>query len=548
MTDKPRNEREASSGIRRRRFLGVAAGSAGLIVALPLLTACGAAQPTPTTAPEATKPAGAAPAPTTAPAAGQPKRGGVLRIANAGAAEFLDPAKTLTIEDTNATGSMYNYLTRVDAALKVHPDLATSWEPSDDLKTWTFKLRDGVKFHHGKTFNADDVAFTFTRILDKETASPYRAILSFIEKVEKKEDLVAVFHLKQAYADLPTVLGGYHSCIVPSDRTAEQIAKEPSGTGPFKFKEISPGDHITMVRNENYWEPGLPYLDEIRYVTLPEQAGRVAALSGGQIDVISQVEPEAMSIVEADPNSKLLQVRSGGYVPLVMRTDMPPFDDNRVRLAMKLVVDREQMRDVVLYGKGDLGNDQPIPPVLPVYSDVGVRKRDVEKAKELLKEAGHADGLKVTLYASPGRPGMVEQAIAYKEMAAPAGIQVEIQQIPIDAFWADYWMKKEFSFSNWNFATTADEMLASTFMSDSEWNEAFWKSPKMDDLIGQARGEKDEAKRKALYAEAQKLISDEGGHIIAFHKPFVMAVGNKVRDLEAHPAAWIRPRAYWLDS
>ena len=126
------------------------------------------------------------------------------------------------------------------------------------------------------------------------------------------------------------------------------------------------------------------------------RAAGVAALSGGQIDVIWQVEPEAMAVVGADPNATLLEVPSGGYVPFVMRTDMPPFDDNRVRLAMKLVVDREQMRQAVLYGKGDLGNDQPIPPVLRVYTDIGVRERDVEQAKGLLKEAGHPDGLKLT--------------------------------------------------------------------------------------------------------------------------------------------------------
>lgn len=458
----------------------------------------------------------------------------------------MDPARYLTIEDENLAFAVYNGLTRLDATMKVHPDLATSWTASDDLKTWTFKLREGVKFHHGKEFNADDVVHTFTRVLDPDLASPGRSILSFIDGVEKTDDHTAVIHLKQAYVDLPVVVAGIWSRIVPSDRDDDQILKEPSGTGPFKFQENVIGDHLTVVRNPEYWEPGLPYLDGIRQVTMPEQASRDAALSGGQIDMIWQLDAESTQTLKQTPSVKVLIAPSGGYVPLVMRADRPPFDDVRVRQAMKYVVDRDQMRQVAMLGLGDLANDQPIPPAQPLYTDIGLRKRDVDKAKQLLKDAGHPNGMDLTLYTSPGRPGMVEQAVAFQQMAKPAGIRVQIQKIPIDAYWADYWMKKDFTFSNWFMSATVDQTLSTAYKSDAKWNEAFWKSEKLDELITSGRSERDEARRKKIYAQAAQLISEEGGTIIAFFKPFISAATDALQGFEEPPLGFFDPRTVWL--
>jgi peptide/nickel transport system substrate-binding protein len=458
----------------------------------------------------------------------------------------MDPARFLTIEDENMAFAIYNGLTRVDPQMKVHPDLATSWNTSDDLKTWTFKLRSGVKFHHGKVFNADDVVFSFTRILDPKLASPGRSVLNVLEGVEKKDDSTAIFHLKQPYADLPVVVGGIFGRIVPSDRGDDQILKEPSGTGPFKFQENVIGDHLTVVRNPDYWQPGLPYLDGIRQVTMPEQASRDAALGGGQIDMIWQVYPTSRDTLKQFPNVKLYSASSGGYVPLVMRSDRPPFDDVRVRQAMKYVVDREQIRQVVMLGAGDLANDQPIPPALPLYTDIGLRTPDVARAKQLLSEAGHPNGLDLTLYTSPGRPGMVELAVAFQQMAAPAGIRVKIQKVPIDSFWADYWMKKDFYASNWFMRSTIDETLSVAYKSDAQWNEAFWKSPKLDDLILAGRGERDESKRKQIYAQAARLISDEGGSIITYFQPVVSAASTAVQGFDEPPLSLFDPRTVWL--
>lgn len=539
----------SSSGAGRWTRRGLVRRAAGLAVALSVpaaLAGCASSPTTPAVAPPASS---STPSPNQTPsAASQPRRGGTLRIAFPGSPKRLDPAIMTVNEEYNATLAVYNNLVRVDPKLRPQPELATSWKSSDDLKTWTFELRQGVKFHHGKDFTADDVTFTYKRLLDPETASSARTILSFVDGLEKTGDHTVVFHLKQANADLPTILGFPQGRILPADRSSDQIAKEPSGTGPFKYKEWVQGDRIGFVRNEAYWEPGLPYVDEVRHVTMPEQASRDAALSAGTVDMIWQLNPEEKPTLEADPGVTVVEVESGGYQPIVMRSDMPPFDNLKLRQAMKYVVDRSQMRQAVLLGLGSLGTDHPIPPVNPFYTDIGIRERDIAQSKQLLKDAGYPDGIDLTLYTTDGRPGLVEQAVAYKEMAAPAGIRVNVQKVPNNVFWADYWLKKEFITTNWNLRPTADETLTVVHHSTAAWNESHWQSPKLDDLIEKARAERDTAKRKELYASAERLLMDEGPVVVAFFRPMLSAMRKGVKGFEVHPTTWMDVRATWLES
>ncbi|HLG52087.1 MAG TPA: ABC transporter substrate-binding protein [Chloroflexota bacterium] len=543
----------------RRRALELVSSVPALLISTGVLTACGGptvapAAGTALSSPPARSPspgdrnAGSSTALTPAAAADGPRRGGTLIVAYQGSAEHLDPARYVTIEDENAAFAIYNGLTRLDETLQVHPDLAVSWTASEDLKTWTFHLRQGVSFHHGKVFNADDVVYTFRRILDPTVASPGRSIFTFLDSVEKRDDATVVFHLSSPYVDLPVVVASIYARIVPSDRSDEQILQQPSGTGPFRFRENVIGDHLTLVRNDQYWEKGLPYLDAIRQVTLPEEASMTAALQGGQIDIIWQASAQQVQALRGVPGVVVKVVPSGGYVPLVMRADRPPFNDVRVRQAMKYVVDRDQMRKVAMLGLGDLANDQPIPPVQPLYTDIGLRGRDIDRAKQLLRDAGYPDGLDLTLYTSPGRPGMVEQAVAFQEMARPAGIRVRIQQVPIDAYWANYWMKKDLCFSNWFARPTVDEILATTYKSDAKWNESFWKNSSLDQIILAAREERDSAKRRDLYARAERIISEDGASIIAFFKPVLYAFRTRVQGFAASPLSIFIPRTIWLSA
>jgi peptide/nickel transport system substrate-binding protein len=516
----------------RREFIGLAGAATGTL----LLGACVPVTPAP--APEA--------APSEAVPSREARRGGTLRIAFPGTSGQLDPALYTTQEDYMIGFALYNGLVWVDQTLTPQPDLAESWTPSGDLLTWTFKLKEGIKFQHGTPFTADDVVYTFERIMDEALGSPFRSVIGFVEGVEKTDDYTVNIQLKTPSADLHTLLGQAQARIVPHDRTTEQLSEEPLGTGPFVLKEYVPGDHTTLVRKEDYWEEGIPYLDEVRHVYMPEEATQIAALTGGSIDIMQQVGFENITTVDQHPDTTVAEARSGQYQDIVMRVTEEPFTDNRVRMALKYCVDRSGVRQVVLQGLGDLGNDHPIPPISPVYADLPIREQNHGKAKELLAEAGYPDGLDITLITSPVRPGLVEYAVAFQEMAKPAGVNVEIERVPADQYWSEYWMKVPLCMSNWTLRATADETLTTAYHSEAKWNESDFRSPELDRLIEDARGEQDQDKRKELYGEAQKLLSDEGGVIISYFKPVVQGVRNEVQNFHPHPTAWIRVNDVWL--
>lgn len=513
--------------ITRRDFLKLTGAATGLLV----LEACAPSAPTQ--------------APAVAPTS-EVRRGGTLRIAFPGTPGQLDPALYTTQEDYTIGFAVYNGLIWVDNILTPQPDLAESWTASDDLRTWTFNLKQGIKFQHGTPFTADDVVYTFERILDPDLGSPLRSVIGFVTRLEKVDDYTLNFHLNIPSADLDTILGAAQARIVPHDRTSQQLAEEASGTGPFKLVEYVPGDHSTLERNEGYWQEGLPYLDKVRHVYIPEEATQIAALTGGSIDVMWQLGFENIPTIEENPDLRVGEARSGLYQPIVMRVSEEPFTDNRVRLALKYCVDRPGVRQVVSQGRGDLGNDHPIPPINPFWADIPNRQQSMENAKELLADAGYADGLDLTLHTSPVRPGLVEQAVAFQEMAKPAGVNVKIERVPPDVYWSEYWMKVPLCMSNWNVRATADETLSTTYHSEATWNESDFKNPELDRLIETAREEKDQEKRKELYAQAQQLLSDEGGVIISYFKPVVMAMSKEVQGFNPHPASWLNFRDTWL--
>lgn len=531
-SDKVRRE---SLSMNRRRFLQSAGMSAGLLV----LAACGGGGDEP-----------AADAPASAPAAaGEPQRGGTLRVAFPGTPGQLDPAQLFTNEDYHIGINIFDALVRMDSSLTAQPELATSWTASEDLLTWDFTLREGVQFHHGTDFNADDVVYTFERILDPATASPLRTVMSYLESVERVDEYTARFNLSSPNADLVAAIGTPQARIVCRDQTFEQLTTEPMGTGPYRLVEFVPGDHSLIERNENYWDEGLPYLDAVRMAYMPEQATQVAALQGGSVDAMWQLSFENIPNIDASPGVRVMDVASGLYQPICMQVDQEPFTDPLVREALKLCADRAGIQQVVVQGLGDIGNDQPVPPINPYYAeDLAPREQNIERARELLAEAGYADGLDLTLYTSASRPGMVELAVAFQEMARPAGVNITIERTPPDVYWSEYWMQVPMYVSNWNFRVSADETLAIAFHSEAAWNETNYQNPELDALIDQARGEPDEETRADLYAQAQRIISEDGGVVVSYFKPVVSAAREVAHNVEPLPTALMFFRESWLEA
>jgi len=316
-----------------------------------------------------------------------PRPGGVLKMAWASSPRTLDPALAIQGDEYMIMLNIYDNLTRIDEKLQPQPQLAARWSADEQGRVWTFTLRPGVKFHHGKTLTAQDVVFSIERILDPKTGSPGRTVLGPIEKVEAVDAQTVRFRLTAPYADLPLNLGATFGRILPSDRP-DTIATEPSGTGPFRLAEFRPGDRTRMVRFADYWDRGRPYLDELWQVNVPQPATQVASLTGGDVQMMFEVPTSFIPSLQRNPAVGVVEVKSPAFQPVTMLVNQKPFDDNRVRLAMKHAVDRDGLVRAVWQGHGTVGEDHPVPTVNPFYAPTSPKHAyDVARAKQVFADA-----------------------------------------------------------------------------------------------------------------------------------------------------------------
>lgn len=441
----------------------------------------------------------------------------VIGTESAGTAVTMDPAFANLNDDAYQQNLVYNKLVQVDSNFQPIPGLAKSWSVSEDGKTWTFELEQGVTFHDGKPFTAADVVWSFRRLLDPAVGSPAAGLLGFLQAdgiVAVDDDTVQIT-TQDTVAELPLLISNKYTSIVQDGATSEVLKSTAIGTGPF-MQDVYDLAQDTRIfqRNPNYWREGLPKAQCIDLKVITEEVSRIAAIQSGSVDLIVQAGPATVTTLSADPNVEMVVSEgAGGYVNLSMQTDQPPFDDVRVRQAMKAVVDRQLVVDTVLLGNGIVGNDNPVAPTNPLaFRDTAI-PRDVERAKALLAEAGYPDGIDVDLNTGEAGPGYVLMAQVYQQMAAEAGIRVNIINNPPDTYWDVVWMKTPFFVSSWG-GRSVPEALAYTFLSDAEYNEGNWKNPEYDQLVLASRTEVDPEKRAQMQRQAQEILSAEGGLII----------------------------------
>ena len=490
-----------------------------------------------------------APTPTQAPAknGNEPQRGGLLRLGFTDKPGDLNPWFTVTMVDSILKIAIYEPLVRYSPAFKIEPALATSWESSADGLTWTFKLRQGVTFHDGSPFTAEDVVYSFAEILKPENAYMGSKALAFMDKVTSPAADTVQMTLKQANMDFLIALANAPSAafIVPHTQTVKQLVEKPIGTGPFKMKEYLPGSSATFVRNETYWDKGLPYLDEVRHQYISEMATQIAALSSGELEMMWQINTESIAVLEKSPQINIVEVPGGSYQPIMMSVTQKPFDNVKVRQAMKYLVDRDAFVKAVLQGRGQPGNDQPVTPGAPFWGNVPPYPFDIAKAKALLAEAGYPDGFETTLATSDARPGMVETATVFQEMAKAAGVKITLKQIPADNYWKEY-LTYPMCLSSWPIFPSTDQIFTMVYHSTGVWNETGLKDATLDGLIEAARSEKDEVKRQELYTKMQQLVHDEGAVIVPYFRSGFYAHHEKVQDIIYSPNGLTRPHTTWI--
>lgn len=466
--------------------------------------------------------------------------GGHLKIALTGNLNTLDPAKSKTGDEYMYMFLVFNGLTVIDRNMTVQPDLAYKWESSEDLKTWTFYLRQGVKFHHGREMTAEDVAFTINRIMDKATGSRARVNFLMVEKIDVVDKYTVRFNLSIPYASFPDIFGTRQVRIVPKD-AADTLATKPIGTGPFVFKSFAPGDKVEMVRNPDYFEKGKPKLDAVTLLIMPESASRVTALETGEINVVWKLPMESVDRLKKNTDIIVDEVSTSSWDGIIMNSSKKPFDDVRVRKAIHLAIDKRQVAEIVLFGHGS-PTHSPIPPAHPFFNKNLSFEADPEKAKQLMAEAGYPNGFEITLIAPDGRPVRERLAVATRELLKPLGIKVNIQKLPWDKFIADAEGKAAFYIDGFFSRPTVDTSIYPWYYSSGSWNKGLWhyRNAEVDAVLDAARRAASLEDQKKAYLKFQKLVvEDDPPSVIPYSVNHIDGYRKEVKNLHSCPMMWL---------
>ncbi len=443
-----------------------------------------------------------------------------------GAHSSLDPASKGRV--LQIIEKIMNRLVRPGPKGKPQPDLATSWQANEDGTVWTFKLREGVRFHDGSTFDAGDVVYSFERVMDPDRASPARSAVKMVTSAKALDDHTVQLTLGSPFADLPLQLMDPRLRIIP-ENSGETIAALGIGTGPFKVDVFDPDGITKLSANLEYYE-GLPGVAHVEVIGIPDAQARLQAFLGGQLDMERGIVPLLRRALIKSDRYKTQEVPTGNWTGLVFRTDVAPFDDVRVRRALRMVVNREDLLKLALDGGGVVSCDTPVAPNDQYRASMEC-PRDIETARKLLSEAGYADGLSFNLYISTIDQSWPAMAVAFQEQAAAAGIQVNIIKAAADGYWSEVWRQKDAVATAWG-ERPADQALNEAFHSTAKWNESYFKDPEFDRLIEAARKELEFDKRRALYVAAQEYLRQNSGTLIPFHVTQLVGVGARVHNLD----------------
>ncbi|WP_417432451.1 ABC transporter substrate-binding protein [Kiloniella sp.] len=442
-----------------------------------------------------------------------PKRGGLLTMAVSGGSttDSLDPATYVEIYLGSVGHAIANNLVEIGADRVPIPELATSWEGSDDAKRWVFQIRKGVSFHNGKTLTPADVVYSLNRHLGEDSTSVAKGVLAGVTSITAEGDAVIITH-ETGDADIPIILGDYHLQIVPEGFTDWN---KMIGTGAYMVEEYQPGVRFHGIRNPNYWKDDRGWVDEVEVLFLTDPTARTNALISGEVMIIDRVETKIVERLKSMNRFQIVEGLGGRYETSVMDVRNQSFTDNNIRLALKYGIDRQSIVDRVFQGYASVGNDHPIPEVDPFHhSELEQRTYDPDKAKFHLKKAG-LETLNVSLStADAAFPGAVDAAVLMKESGHDAGINLDVVREPNDGYWSNVWMQKPYCMSNWTTRLTPGLMFSAAFACGSPWAEAFWCHDQFEQLLVAAKTETDFTKRKQMYWDMQELINQFGGNAI----------------------------------
>jgi peptide/nickel transport system substrate-binding protein len=505
----------AEGSLTRRQLLRVGGMGAALLAGGGLLEACGG---------------GSSPAATSSPtsAASAAKKGGHLTVAVIGGSptDTLDADAEVSTPDLLRVTALYNGLVTYNTGgTAVVNELAEEMTPNADATVWTIRVRSGVTFHNGKTLGADDVAYTIRRIANPKKPLNGYSVLSNVDlnNMQTLDARTLRIHMTKPLATLPEQLfPSYNYGIVP----VGYDPKNPVGTGPFKFVSMTPAQQSVFARNDNYWKPGLPYLDGLTIIdSFADSQSAFNALQSGKVDVYAEADLTTAKQVKSIPGLKSVISAGGQWIPFTMRVDQPPFNDVRVRQAMRLIVNRPQLVAVAFDGYADVGNDI-FGQHDPVYNSSLHRAQDIPQAKSLLKQAGH-ENLTVTLVTSDIAGGAVACAQVLAQQAKAAGVTINLSTVPSSSFFGKGYLHYTFAQDYWDYNPYLSQVAQAT-LPDSPFNETHFNDPTYISLYNPANATLDVAKRTDICHQMQQIDFNQGGYIIAAYNKIVDLMSTKV--------------------
>jgi peptide/nickel transport system substrate-binding protein len=494
--------------------------------------------------------------------AAKPVRGGVLKVAGQ-VQKITHPSQFSWVAPTQVARQVGEYLTFTDGKNITHPYLLKNWEVSKDLKTWTLNLRQGVKWNNGDTFIADDVIFTFNQWMSKDVGSSMLGLvgeyldLSGIEKVDQYQ---VKLHLKKPEIAVPEHLFHYPALVLNHKTFDGDFIKKPVGTGPYTLESYLPGERAVIKRRNDYWQKGadgkpLPYMDGMEFIDMgTEMAPQIAAIKAGEIDMIDLGDVAGVDVFQAlrnDPNIQMIPVTSASTRVLRMRVDMKPWDNNKVRTALKICQHHEKLLALVYFNEGLQGQDFHVYQLHPEYCEKPIPKYDPKRAKKLLKEAGYPKGIDVNLAVGTW-PDVVRYAEVLKQDAAPAGFRINIQTMPTSQYW-EKWTEVDLGITPWMHRPIGTMVLNLAYIADDQgkpvpWNETRWSDPEFSKLLNEANGLLNVDERRKVFCKLEDIQQQRGSIGIPYWRNAWYCLSKKVKNVHGVPSLYMTFNDAWLEA
>jgi peptide/nickel transport system substrate-binding protein len=472
--------------------------------------------------------------------------------------QLLDhPARLSWVEGANIVRQTNEYLTETGSDNITRPFLLDRWEASDDILTWDLYLKEGITFNNGDEFTAEDVMFTFGEWLNEDVGSSMLGLLAYLrgmQDVEMVDDYHVRLHLQYGDIAVPEHLFHYPAVILHRDFEGD-IIRQPVGTGAFTLEEYAEGERAVFKRREGYWQIGedgdpLPYLDELIYVSTDKDAG-VAALQSGQVDSLYDPRPTDFQALKDVPDLTVRAASTSQCLLGRMRVDLEPWDDVRVRNAMKMCQDRAKILQLAYFGEGDLSIDAHAAPVHPAYCEKPIPEYDPDGARALLEEYAAENGLELPLrvsLATKNDQAEPEIAQALKELAEPAGFDITLDITEPAGYW-DRWTEVDLGITSWTHRPLAVMVMPLAYTEEAigNWNETRWADPEFEENLREAQGTLDVEARRSIMCTLEDIMQERGPVFNSFWKSVWNITRNEFKNVKAHPTAYDLMYDVWED-